>query len=228
MILSILGAFLTAFATVFFSIKKLIHIAYAKHLFDEPTEKRKIHVRRTPNLGGISIFAALLFSSSLFVETHNILFVRYSIVASLILFFVGVVDDLVGLNPLKKFIAQVAVAILVVVPGGTHFSGFYGIFGLHALPDYINILTSISFVLLLVNAFNLIDGINCLAAGIGLVICIAYSYFFWMLQAHWLLIIAVSMSGALIGFMIFNRTPAKIFMGDSGSLILGLVIPYLQ
>lgn len=221
------GAFFLAFVTVIFSIKKIILIAHTKHLFDEPIEERKIHLQRTPNLGGVSIFASLVFSCFLFMENSYPVEFRYTIVASLILFFIGIIDDLVGLDPLKKLAGQLAVAILIVVPGGIHFSGFYGLFGLHALPDYINVITSISFILLMINAFNLIDGINCLAGGIGLVVCLPFCYFFWMLQVNWLLIIAASMSGSLIGFLLFNRTPAKIFMGDSGSLMLGLIVSLL-
>ncbi len=227
MTLSLLGAFFTAVLTGFFSIKKIIHISHTKHLFDEPLEKRKIHASRIPNLGGVSIFASVFFACSLFMESPDGISFRYTIVAALILFFIGVVDDLVGLDPLKKLIGQLIVAILIVIPGDIHFTGFYGLFGLDTLPAYINVLVTISFILLLINAFNLIDGIDCLAGSIGLLACLAFSYFFWVLQANWLLIIAASMSGALIGFLLFNRSPAKIFMGDSGSLILGLVVSVL-
>lgn len=224
MLLPLLAAFLTAFFSVFFSIKKIIHIAHVKHLFDDPIEARKIHVLRTPNLGGVAIFASLLFTCSLFMEKPDVIPFRYTIVASLILFFIGVIDDLVGLNPLKKLIGQLVVAILIVVPGDIHFSGFYGLFGLETVSPLINIITSISFILLLINAFNLIDGINCLAGGIGLMVSLIFCYFFWLQQASWLVVIAASMSGGLLGFLLFNRTPAKIFMGDSGSLILGLIV----
>lgn len=105
--IAVLGAFFTAFITVLISTKKIIHIAHAKHLFDDPVEKRKIHTLRTPNLGGISIFASLLFACCLFIEKPDTLPLRYTILASLVLFFVGVVDDLVGLDPLKKLFVQV-------------------------------------------------------------------------------------------------------------------------
>jgi UDP-GlcNAc:undecaprenyl-phosphate/decaprenyl-phosphate GlcNAc-1-phosphate transferase len=227
MMIPFIGAFLTAIFVVFFSTKKIIHIAHKKNLFDEPLEKRKIHLIQTPNLGGISIFASLVFTCVIFIEGPITTKLRYTIVALLLLFFIGVIDDLVGLDPLKKLVGQLIVALLAAIPGGIHFSGFYGLFGFYELPYYINIITSVAFILLMINAFNLIDGINCLAGGIGLFICLAFSVYFGSVHANWLFTIAVTMSGSLIGFLWYNRTPARIFMGDSGSLILGLVISLL-
>jgi UDP-GlcNAc:undecaprenyl-phosphate/decaprenyl-phosphate GlcNAc-1-phosphate transferase len=140
------------------------------------------------------------------------------------LFVLGLTDDLVGITPLKKLAAQVLVALIASVMANIRFESLYGIFGIQQLPYWASIFFSTFFIIFLINAINLIDGINALAGGISLLCCLAFSYFFWQLNAVGFLYLSIGMSGCLAGFLLFNVTPAKIFMGDTGSLFLGFIL----
>ena len=228
MVLFSLLIFVVNFLLVCYSIQKIIYIAHKKHLFDEPSEVRKIHLTKTPNLGGVAIFASMMFTSCLFFSYGNIPHLNYIIFSALMLFILGLTDDLVGVNPTKKIIAQLGVAIAITVFANCRFTHFYGFLGITEIPYSISIFISSLFIIFLINAFNLIDGINCLAASIGLLICFVLAYYFWQMQQTGLLFIAMATGGCLGGFLLFNKTPAKIFMGDTGSMFLGFIVAYLS
>ncbi len=215
---------LLAFILVCYSTQKVIYIAHKKHLFDEPSEDRKIHLVRTPNLGGVAIFASFMFTFFLFLPFTNILHLNYIIASSVIIFILGVTDDLVGANPTKKIIAQLIVALIITGPAEFRFTSFYGLLGIDHISYEISMVVSVFFIMLIINAFNLIDGINCLAGSLGLFASLVFAYLFWRMQDTGFLFLAVAMSGCLLGFLVFNKTPAKIFMGDTGSLFMGFIL----
>ena len=213
---------------VCYSIKKIIYISHKKHLFDEPTEIRKIHKTKIPNLGGVAIVASMIAISCLFLTPANIPHLNYIIIAIFSLFILGLTDDLVGVNPTKKIIAQFGVAATIAILADCRVSSFHGIAGIYEIPYLVSILLSVVFIIFFINAFNLIDGIDCLAGSIGLMVCIVFAfYFFYLNQPGWYFV-AVAMCGCLLGFLFFNRSPARIFMGDTGSMFLGLIVAMLS
>ncbi|MBC8034707.1 MAG: undecaprenyl/decaprenyl-phosphate alpha-N-acetylglucosaminyl 1-phosphate transferase [Chitinophagaceae bacterium] len=216
--------FIIALVLVCYSTQKVIYVANKKHLFDEPTEDRKIHLVRTPNLGGVAIFASLMFTFFLFLPYTSITNLNYIIASSVIMFIIGLTDDLVGVNPTKKMLAQLIVALIIAGPAGFRITSFYGFMGFNEIPFALSITGSVLFIMYLINAFNLIDGINCLAGSIGLLTCAMFAYFFWTLNETGFSFLAIAMCGCLAGFLWYNRTPAKIFMGDTGSLFLGFMV----
>ena len=227
-------SFLTAFSVVLLATPSLIKVAKLKHLVDEPSEARKKHTTSIPTIGGVIIFSAFIFSSFLWLPVRDpsvieglsqLMFLMASLI---LLFFVGVKDDIIGMSPMKKLIAHVMVGFILVVMGGIKITSFHGLLGLEVnLPDYASILLSIFIYIVIVNSINLIDGVDGLAAGVGLIATIAFGLWFSHLgDKHWALI-SFSLSGALLGFLVFNFNPARIFMGDSGSLIIGAVISVL-
>ncbi len=205
-----------------------------KHLVDEPREDRKKHATSIPTIGGVIIFSGFIFSSFLWIPVQETSVINgldkfMFLMASLILlFFVGVKDDIIGMSPMKKLSAHFMVGFILVVMGGIQLSGFHGLLGIGAvLPDYASILLSIFIYIVVVNSINLIDGIDGLASGVGLIATVAFGLWFAYLgDKHWALV-SFSLSGALLGFLVFNFNPARIFMGDSGSLIIGAVISVL-
>jgi UDP-GlcNAc:undecaprenyl-phosphate/decaprenyl-phosphate GlcNAc-1-phosphate transferase len=215
--------FSVTFILVCYSIRKIIYISHKKHLFDEPSENRKIHLKSTPNLGGVAIFATMMLTIALFLPFGSIQRLNYLIAAAIILFVLGLIDDLVGINPTKKILAQLLVALLLTVLAGFRFTSFYGVLGVYEIPYAVSIAVSVLFILLLMNAFNLIDGINCLAGSLGLFTCLVFAWCFWKLDATGFFLVAIAMCGCLAAFLVYNRTPAKIFMGDTGSLFLGFI-----
>lgn len=224
MIINIILILLITFFVVCFAISKIIYISHTKHLFDEPLEDRKIHLKKTPNLGGVAIIAALIFTISFFIPEGGVPSIRYLVAAVVILFSLGITDDLVGVDPYKKFAAQILVAVLVTVMAEIRIENLHGFLGINTISYSLSIASSILFIVFLMNAVNLIDGINGLAGCFGLLASLIFSYFFWKLNAVPFLYISLAMCGCLSGFLVYNFTPARIFMGDTGSLFLGFTL----
>lgn len=241
----ILGA-LTAFLVVVFTMPSLIKVARMKHLVDEPSEARKQHTRSVPTIGGIIIFAAIIFTYALWFpeariigasgEDYEALYLamgaaysdlKYLIAAMVLLFFIGVKDDIIGFSPVKKLVGHMVVGYILVVMAGIRITDMQGVLGFYELPESISIAFSFFVYIVLVNAFNLIDGVDGLAGGIGLIAALAFGT--WLLLAGdvALALLAFVLAGALAGFLIFNSHPARIFMGDSGSLMIGAILAVL-
>lgn len=146
----------------------------------------------------------------------------YMLSAGLALFFVGLKDDLIGLSPAKKLLVHVVLGALLIHWGGFRIDTFNGLFGLGSLPAWVSYPFSLFVYIVVVNAVNLIDGIDGLAGGVGTLMMVAFGTWFLMTGNIAPGIMAIAMAGSLVGFLVFNYHPAKIFMGDCGSLVLGL------
>lgn len=221
--LTISGALFTSFFITFIAIPSIIKIANIKHLFDEPDE-RKSHIQRVPTLGGLAIFAGMIFSLTFWASQKDIVELQYIISAILILFFMGMKDDLFNLVAYKKLIGQLMASFILVHWAGIKITSFYGIFGiwdLTLIPSYV---FSVFTIVVITNSLNLIDGIDCLAGTVGVIASCAFGAWFFYAGYTQYAILSASLVGSLIGFLYYNRTPSKIFMGDTGSLIVGIVL----
>lgn len=223
--------FISAFVVVFLATPSLIKVAKLKHLVDEPKEQRKMHGWSIPTIGGIVIFGSVIFSYSLwFPEKYNhiphMLTNFKALTACLIiLFFVGIKDDIIGTAPAKKLIAHFVVGFILVIMADIRIYDMHGIFGVYQKLDlWQSYLLSFFVYIVIINAVNLIDGLDGLAAGIGLLASVAFGFIFYYSGNVPLSLLAFVLSGSLLGFLIFNFSPARIFMGDSGSLLIGLVL----
>jgi UDP-GlcNAc:undecaprenyl-phosphate/decaprenyl-phosphate GlcNAc-1-phosphate transferase len=211
---------------VYFAIPAIIFMAKEKHLFDYPTESRKIHKTNIPNIGGMAIYAAFLFTTLMFIE-NSLPNLNFILASSIIMFVVGLKDDVFGLTPYKKFIAQIVAAFIVAYFTQVKFSSLYGVFGISDISPELSIPITIFTIVVITNSFNLIDGIDGLAGSIGLLVAAAYGVVFYMMQQYGLAIISFATAGSLAAFLFYNVTPAKIFMGDSGSYVIGFLISIL-
>ncbi|MGE0568960.1 MAG: MraY family glycosyltransferase, partial [Bacteroidia bacterium] len=146
------------------------------------------------------------------------------IATSLVLFFVGVKDDIIGTAPVKKLFAHILVALILVLIGNIRITSLYGVFGVWAIPYWSSVFVSLFTYVVVVNAFNLIDGVDGLASGVGKIACLAFGTWFIFAGDYTFAALSFAMAGSLMGFLVFNFSPAKIFMGDSGSLIIGLFV----
>lgn len=229
--------FITSFFVVLLSTPSLIKVAILKRLFDAPGDTRKLHTRMIPTIGGIIIFAGTVFSYSLWFPSgriHDSMEIfkamqdyKFIISTLLIMFFVGVKDDIIGTAPVKKLVAHVMVGMVLVLMADIRIVSMHGILGMDVLPYWASVFLSLFTYIVVVNSFNLIDGVDGLAGGVGLIASSAFAVWFALAGDYAMACLAVALSGSLFAFLFFNFSPAKIFMGDSGSLTIGLIISIL-
>lgn len=210
-----------------FSIPKIIILAKRKRLYDLPDNNRKIHKEVVPNLGGVGIFFSFLIVSSVFIKHDTFPAWNYLIAASAILFVIGIKDDIISLTPSKKFAAQILAALLTVYLGDIRLFSLHGILGIYIMPGWLSIAFSMVGCIFVTNAFNLIDGIDGLAGAIGALCCLALGTCLAAMGNYSAAILAFALMGSILGFLRYNWSPAKIFMGDSGSLFIGFTISIL-
>jgi len=211
-----------AFIITFLAIPVVLQVAEKKKLYDVPDE-RKLHTRLVASLGGVGIFAGFILASLLSIQGQFNFEFQYFFAAAIVIFFLGLKDDLMILSASKKFIGQIIAASILIHLGGIRLDSMYGLFGFEHVTEGFGLALSYLTIIVVINSFNLIDGIDGLAASLGILTMLVFgSYFFAVdLQAYALL--SFSMAGSLVAFIIFNHHPAKIFMGDSGSLMIGLI-----
>jgi len=219
-------AFITSFTLTYLAIPSIIHIAVKKNLMDEPGERRS-HVVSTPSLGGIGIFAGTLFSIILWTPFEHFGDLQYILCSFIIIFLIGAKDDIDPMSPSKKMLGELFAATILVFKANVRLTSLYGIFGIGELPYIVSILLSIFVIIVIINAFNLIDGINGLSGGLGTLICVVLGIWFLKVDSVEIAMVAFALAGSLVAFLRYNITPAKIFMGDTGSLLLGLVCSIL-
>jgi UDP-GlcNAc:undecaprenyl-phosphate/decaprenyl-phosphate GlcNAc-1-phosphate transferase len=217
-----------SFLITFFSIPVIIQIAKSKKLFDEPDE-RKLHKSVIPTLGGLGIFAGFIIALVMCVpeQATEIGKLKYIVGATLVIFFLGIKDDILVLSASKKFIGQLVAAGIVMRFGGIYLNNMHGFLGIYEIPHIASVFLTIFTVIVITNSFNLIDGIDGLAGSLGLFTAIIFATYFYVAspsgEFSLYAVMGASIAGALIAFLIYNFSPAKIFMGDTGSLMIGLV-----
>lgn len=203
----------------------VIETSNKRNIIAMPNQRTE-HVLPTPSLGGLGIFIGfvpiLVMLNLIYAEFH---FMAY-IIAISILFIVGLWDDLKDLKPATKFFFQFAVSFIVALDGA-RITSLDGIFGIYELAVPLQYIITMVVIVGVTNSVNLIDGINGLAAGIIAMNMVVIGSLFILAGQINLGIVSLMMAGALIGFLKFNFGNAKIFMGDSGSLVLGFSLAYL-
>jgi UDP-GlcNAc:undecaprenyl-phosphate GlcNAc-1-phosphate transferase len=205
------------------AIPSILHVARQRHLYDDLGSFRKHHDHGIPRLGGIAIFVSFTITSLLFGFADHSLPINYLLTACIILFAMGLKDDLTGVNSATKFFLQFIVASILVILGDIRITSMYGVFGIFNLPYFCSVPLSTLIIMLVVNAFNLIDGIDALASVTCIIANTTFAVLFVYMKQYELAAVAFAMVGATIGFLRFNISPAKIFMGDTGSLLVGLI-----
>ena len=220
---NILFALVTSFIITYFAVPKVISFAHRFRLSDVAGE-RASHKRSVPTVGGIAIFSGIIFSLLFWSEMANIQFIIASLV---IVFFVGILDDLLGLTPYKKLIGQIIAILIVIYLGEIQIDSMLGVLGIYELPDIIATVFTVFVVVVITNGVNLIDGVDGLACGVGLIASFCFGVVAVMMNQLDMAIISFSLIGALLAFLKYNFHPARIFMGDTGSLVVGMTLSVL-
>lgn len=218
-----------SFLLTFFSIPTIVKISKRKNLMDEPG-LRSSHGRKIPNLGGIAIFYSLAVCASIFAfELFDIY--KFLFASLVILLYIGVMDDIVIMRAYKKLLAQIIVTALMVIGSDVRIRSFFGLFGVYELSYFFSIAISIFTFIVLINAFNLIDGIDGLAGGYSLICSALFglSYFRLGEYNYPLVVLSGVIIGSVVGFLYYNLSNSrenKVFMGDTGSMILGFLLAF--
>lgn len=201
----------------------VIQVFKSLNVLDDP-DKRKIHKVGTPSLGGIAIFVALILALLVSLPVNELINFKYLFSGILIIFLLGVSDDLVSLKAKQKLIVQIFAAFLVVYFGNIKLHGFEGLLGITNFGWYFNDIFTIGVFVVMINSYNLIDGIDGLAGSVGIIISLFFAWFFMQTGQLVFAIFSISLFGAILAFLMYNWHPAKIFMGDTGSLTIGFLL----
>lgn len=205
----------------------IIKVIKKKNFLDQPGG-RKIHKEAIPSMGGIGIIVGLLAGTMFGLYDLAWAEVRFLMLGVGAMFLLGLSDDIVELSPVQKLIGQLMAIMLVVILGDIRISSFYGFLGVEELPLWLSYTITVFALIGLTNAFNLIDGLDGLAGMLSLI-----SFLFlggWFLATGFKAYGAISLAaaGGILSFLVYNWHPAKIFMGDTGSLTLGFLMATLS
>src|SRR5688500_1727979 len=211
-----------SFTITFLAIPVIITVAERKKLFDVPDE-RKIHQTPIPSLGGLGIYAGFILASLISIQFNAVAEFQYFFAAAMVMFFLGLKDDILVISPIKKFIGQVLAAFLIIYKGGVQITSMHGFLGINELPEMFSIILTYFTIIVIINSFNLIDGIDGLAGTLGIISATIFGSYFLAAGMVPYAVFGFSLAGSLTAFLIFNYHPARIFMGDTGSMLIGLV-----
>ena len=215
-------AFIISFIICFVLIPIIIKLSMRYNLVDKPNE-RKVHKVPISRLGGLGIVLGILSSAPLWFLKGDTSMLIHLLVGMLILIMIGVIDDIRELPPKIKFLGQI-VAALLLAHAGLLIDNMFGIFGIEQLPIVFQYILTVFIVAGIINAFNLIDGIDGLAGGLALIDMTGFFVLFFLAGEVSSALIVASAAGGLLAFLKYNYHPARIFMGDTGSMILGFLL----
>jgi UDP-N-acetylmuramyl pentapeptide phosphotransferase/UDP-N-acetylglucosamine-1-phosphate transferase len=218
----------TAFTITFLFLPVLIKLLSSWKIFDSPG-KHKIHSYYTPSMGGVCILLGAAFAQLVGLPFSEWGHFKYLYITLAMMFITGLRDDILTLTPRQKLIGQLLPIVILVIFGDIALWSFYGVAydGL-ILPELIAWPVTIFTIVILTNAYNLIDGMDGLAGTIGMISLICFGAWFYSAGDFTLALISLSFAGALAAFLYFNWEPSSIFMGDTGALVLGLLLSFLS
>lgn len=222
-------------------IPQILLISFRKQLLDQPDE-RKIHQGIVPRLGGIAFKPVIFFTVALMLGVSQLLgygymmedftlevrSIAFSFCCIILLYLVGIADDLIGIRYKAKFIVQI-ICGLMIIAGGMYIDNLHGLLGIHGLPVWIGYPLTVLVIVFIINSINLIDGIDGLASGLCGVATLFYGVVFFLLHEYIYAILSFATLGVLVPFFYYNvfgdaNKQKKIFMGDTGSLTIGMIL----
>jgi UDP-N-acetylmuramyl pentapeptide phosphotransferase/UDP-N-acetylglucosamine-1-phosphate transferase len=220
-------ACLWALLVSMFAVPSIIYIAHLKNLLDTPNG-RTVHQSLTPRLGGVAVFAGFMSALTIFAPLGN--GVKELLAGCIILFFVGLKDDMVTISVAKKFVGQLLATGIVMIMADVRITSFQGVLGIGELPMGVSYGFTFVIIVGITNAINLIDGLDGLAGSIVLLIAGTFGYYFFRYGGPEFgnySFVAVCLIGGILGFLRYNFHHASIFMGDTGSLVCGFIVSIL-
>ena len=224
-VIKILLAFLISGLFIRYAIPVIVRVAKAKKIYDMPNG-RTSHQTPTPRLGGVAIYLSVLLISLLLIDINKFTQFQYILAGSIIIFFIGLKDDILSVASWKKLGGQLLATAFIVFFADIRLTSMHGFFGLNNLSYIQSIFISFFVIILIINAFNLIDGVDGLSGSLAIVSFIALGIWFYLNKNYEIAIICVSMIGSLGAFLLFNiwAKRRKVFLGDTGALFIGYLL----
>ncbi|MEY2639142.1 MAG: hypothetical protein RIR90_624 [Bacteroidota bacterium] len=220
---NILFGSILSFVITFYSIPVIILVANWKKLYDLPGD-RKIHSAPVPSLGGLGIFVGFMLGVLLFTNAQEVFGVfQYFIACFIVIFFFGIKDDILMLSPMKKFMGQMAVVAILMFKANLLITNMYGFLNITYIDPAVSYLLTGFTILVVMNAYNLIDGVDGLAGSLSVITCLSFGTFFLLSNDIFYALLGYSFAASLMAFLIYNYSPARIFMGDTGAMLAGAV-----
>lgn len=204
---------------------KLVKIALMKNIVDKPNA-RKLQRVPVPVLGGVAVFFGVVIAlgcMSATIECTSLLVVTMAMTAML---YTGTMDDILNLSPKLRFVIEIVVVLILIYVGGYCINNFQGLWGIHAIPQWAAVLLTLVAAVGIINAINLMDGVNGLSSGFCIVCCIIFGTLFFLSGDKPMTVLAVSSIGALIPFFFHNvfGKSSKMYIGDGGTLVMGTIL----
>ena len=223
---SIIISFVVAFVSTWVIYGGVLNFAVKHGIVDNP-DARKLQRVPVPVLGGVTVFVGILVVSLLgqffLGNSHNMAVYVMAMTAMLC---VGTVDDTRNLSPTIRFVLEIAAVLFVIYSGHIKIGNFYGLWGYHSIPDYLAVPLTVFAAVGIMNAINLIDGVDGYSSGFGAMACMVFAVMFYQLGNQTMMIIAVAAEGALRPFFLYNvfGSKSKMFIGDGGTLLMGTIM----
>jgi len=224
----IISSIFLSFLITFISIPTIVEVAKAKNLVAEPNG-RTSHIQNTPTLGGIAIFAGILITALILSDVRLYPSVQYIAPGVIILFFIGLKDDILSISWQKKLLGQIAASLIIIILGDIRFTSLHGCFGIYEINYFFSVFISLFVIIAIINCFNLIDGIDGLCAGIAIMASVVFGVWFFLTKNYEFTLLNSTIVGSLVAYFYFNvfGKKNKMFMGDTGSLIIGFLMAIL-
>ncbi|MBR5594111.1 MAG: undecaprenyl/decaprenyl-phosphate alpha-N-acetylglucosaminyl 1-phosphate transferase [Bacteroidaceae bacterium] len=220
----ILPAFL-AFAGTLWIHPKVLNIAILKNIVDNP-DARKLQRNPVPVLGGVAVFFGIIIglccSPAMLNNAHTFIFIA----AMLIMLYIGTTDDIIGLSPSIRFLIEIIVVAWFMYANNSSINCFWGLWGIGAIPLWVSYALTIFAAVGIINAINLIDGVNGLSSGYCFMSSVLFAIFFYVTGNQPMTLFALSAAGAIIPFFLHNvfGQSTKMFIGDGGTLVIGTML----
>lgn len=225
MITALFAAF-TSFIITFLVMPVIIKYTLKKNYVDVPGY-RKIHKKVTPSMGGVAIFLGFCVAGVIWLELLSSRDFKFIFASLFVIFFIGMRDDLVPMKPILKLFGQVMAITIAVVFLDLRFDSLHGLFGIHEIPVSISYIVTIFTMIIITNSFNLIDGIDGLAGTVSAISLLTLGTWLLLAGDENYTILAHAMLGSIVAFLIYNWHPSEVFMGDTGALVIGMMLSIL-
>lgn len=217
--------FLLSFCATSWIFKKVLKIALMKNIVDNP-DARKIQRQPVPVLGGIAVFFGMLISLVVCNAYFNANWILVVMGLMVVVLYIGTLDDILSLSPALRFCLEVLVIVVMITCNDNAINNFHGLWGVWWIPEWTSLLVTVISCVGIINAINMIDGVNGLCSGYCIVTCCLYAFFFWLSQDFEATAMAIIAIGSLIPFFLHNvfGKASKMFLGDGGSMLMGMTM----